>query len=127
MCCLFRKFEDQARGSDEFHGVGGELYVGEPGSTNVLFDRFTEAGVEIGIPYNRDFNGATQDGIGRFQVTIKNGKRQSSAVAFLRPAQKRKNLTVITGANVTRVLLQGDRVTRRWTQPAGASRFAVPL
>lgn len=108
---LFRKFEDQVRGSDAFHGVGGELHVGEPSSTNVLFDRFIDAGVEIGIPYSRDFNGAMQDGIGRFQVTIKNGKRQSSAVAFLRPVQKRKNLTVITGANVTRLLLQADRVT----------------
>ena len=108
---LFRKFEDQVRGADEFHGVGGELHVDEPTSPNVLFDRFIEAGVEIGIPHNRDFNGATQDGIGRFQVTIKNGKRQSSAVAFLHPVLGRPNLTVVTGANVTRVLLQGERVT----------------
>lgn len=108
---LFRKFENQARGADEFHGVDGELYVGEPTSDNILFDRFIAAGEELGVKHNRDFNGAEQEGFGRFQVTIKNGRRQSSAVAFLRPVLQRPNLTIVTGATVSRVLLTGDRAT----------------
>lgn len=107
----FRHSENNVRGSNEFHGSGGPLHVSDAPSENILFDTFIEAGVEIGIPRNEDFNGATQDGMGRFQCTIKDGKRCSSAVAFLRPALGRPNLTVITGALVHRLVLQGDRVT----------------
>ena len=105
----FKKSQDQARGADDYHGAGGELHVQDAPSDNPLFDLFIEAGKEIGIPQNDDFNGAEQEGIGRFQCTIRNGKRQSSAVAFLRPAAKRANLTVITGANVEKLELKGER------------------
>lgn len=108
---LFKGFEDQVRGADDYHGAGGELYVADAPSDNPLFDRFIDAGVELGIPANNDFNGAEQEGIGRFQVTIKNGVRWSAATAFLKPVVKRPNLTVLTGANVTRLLLQGEHVT----------------
>ncbi len=107
----FKKSEDQVRGENAYHGSGGALHVQNSPSDNPLFDLFVEAGKEIGWPYNDDFNGETQDGIGRFQCTIKNGKRQSSAVAFLNPALKRPNLTVITGANVEQLIVKNDRVT----------------
>lgn len=107
----FKKSEDQVRGANDFHGSGGELHVQNAPSDNPLFDLFIEAGKEIGIPHNEDFNGASQEGVGRFQCTIKNGKRQSSAVAFLQPALKRSNLTVITGANVEQLIIKNDRVT----------------
>ncbi len=105
----FRRFEDQVRGSDEFHGTGGELFVSNAPSDNPLFDNFVNAGVEIGVPANDDFNGAEQEGIGRFQATIKNGKRWSSASAFLKPVLDRPNLTLICNANVNKVILEGKK------------------
>lgn len=105
----FKRFEDQVRGEDDFHGTGGELHVINAPSDNPLFDHFVQAGVEIGIPFNDDFNGAEQEGIGRFQATIKNGKRWSSAAAFLTPILDRPNLTVICNALVEKILLEGNR------------------
>ena len=105
----FRRFEDQVRGADDYHGQGGELYVGEAPSDNPLFDNFINAGVEIGIPANNDFNGAEQEGIGRFQATIKEGKRWSAASAFLTPVLDRPNLTVQCNANVDKIILEGNK------------------
>ena len=107
----FRAMEDNVRGANEYHGTGGPLYVNDAQTPNILFDKFIEAGAEIGIPPTDDFNGAQQEGMGRFQCTIKDGKRCSSAVAFLRPALGRPNLTVVTGAHVKRLVLKGDQVT----------------
>lgn len=107
----FKRFEDQVRGADDYHGVGGELYVRNGPSDNPLFKNYIAAGVEIGIPANDDFNGAEQEGIGRFQSTIKNGKRWSSSVAFLKPVMDRPNLTVICDANVDAIVLEGKRAT----------------
>ncbi len=107
----FKKSEDQVNGANKFHGTGGELHVRNAPSDNPLYDFFIEAGKEIGIPYNADFNGATQHGIGRYQCTIKNGKRQSSAVAFLHPVLKRPNLSVVTGAEVSKLLVAGEKVS----------------
>ncbi|NRA40721.1 MAG: choline dehydrogenase [Pseudomonadales bacterium] len=105
---LFKRAEDFNRGANEFHGAGGELYVSEAPSDNPLFDLFVNAGVEAGYPANDDFNGAQQEGIGRFHCTIKDGKRWSSASAFLRPAMQRENLTVICDALVTKVVMDDD-------------------
>ena len=106
----FKRFENQTRGKDTYHGAGGELNVINAPGDNVLFDKFVQSGVESGYRFNDDFNGENQEGVGRFQATIKEGKRWSSASAFLRPILKeRSNLTLVTGANVNRILLEGTK------------------
>ncbi|CAA0091467.1 Alcohol dehydrogenase [acceptor] [BD1-7 clade bacterium] len=105
----FKRFENQTRGADDFHGVGGELNVINAPSDNPLYDMFVNAGQEAGYRACDDFNGANQEGVGRFQATIKDGKRWSSAAAFLTPVLDRPNLTVICDAHVTRVVLDGNK------------------
>jgi choline dehydrogenase len=105
----FIKAEDNERGASELHGTGGPLAVGENRSRYSTCQAFIDAAVEAGIPLNEDFNGAEQDGVGWYQVTQRNGMRCSAAVAYLHPAMERPNLTVETGAHVTRVLIDGDR------------------
>lgn len=107
----FKRFEDRSTGADEFHGTGGELYVRNAPTENLLFDKFIEAGDEIGVPPTDDFNGAKQEGFGRFQATIKDSKRWSSAAAFLTPVLDRPNLTVICDALVNKVILDGNKVS----------------
>lgn len=106
----FKKFEDFNRGANEFHGAGGELRVSEAPGDNPLYDNFIKAGVELGYPLNDDFNGANQEGFGRFHATIKDGKRWSSSAAFLsKEVRKRSNLTIETSANVTKIVLEGKK------------------
>jgi choline dehydrogenase len=105
----FRRSEDQARGADDFHGSGGPLAVCDPPDPHPLCDAFIAAGEEAGFPRNDDFNGATQEGIGYFQMTARRGRRCSAAVGYLRPALKRPNLRVVTGTLVQRVLFEGRR------------------
>ena len=107
----FLRSEDNARGASEFHGAGGELRVSEQRSPRPLDRRLLAASEAAGIPRVPDYNGPEQDGVSMFQVTQKNGRRWSAADAFLRPAMKRDNLTVITGALVTGVELSGTRAT----------------
>ncbi|MBD2100352.1 GMC family oxidoreductase [Leptolyngbya sp. FACHB-261] len=105
----FKKSEHQQRGGSEFHGVDGELSVTDPISPAVVSHRFTDAAVALGYDYNPDFNGIQQEGAGLYQLTVKNGKRHSAAAAFLVPILQRPNLTVTTGALVTRLLFEGTR------------------
>jgi len=107
----FIRAENQARGANAFHGIGGPLSVSDPTETHPLCDAFIEAAVEAGHPRNEDFNGPSQEGAGYYQATAKNGRRVSAAVAYLRPARDRKNLQIRTGALVTRVLFDGLRAT----------------
>jgi len=106
---LFRASEDQERGADEFHGAGGPLAVSDMRVRRDVCDAYIAAAEEIGIPRNADFNGATQEGAGYFQLTARNGRRCSAAVAYLRPARGRPNLEIVTGALVHRVVLEGRR------------------
>jgi choline dehydrogenase len=108
---LFRRMEDNARGADAFHGVGGPLRVEDLRSPHRWSRAVVQAAVAAGYPRNDDFNGATQEGVGFYQVTQKRGRRWSAADAYLKPALDRPNLTVLTGAQVTRVLVEGDRAT----------------
>lgn len=107
---LFRRMEDNAAGADEWRGKGGPLTV-----TNIedvvhpLCRNYLAGGVEAGLPRNPDFNGATQEGIGIYQITTRNGFRCSAATAYLAPARRRANLRVITAAQATRVLFDGKR------------------
>jgi choline dehydrogenase-like flavoprotein len=107
----FKKSEDNERGEDQFHGTGGPLSVSESRSNHVLADAWIEAAKKAGHEQNPDFNGARQEGVGRYQATQRNGMRCSTAVGFLHPAMERPNLDVVTGALVTRILLDGTRAT----------------
>ena len=105
----FKKSEHQERGASEYHGVGGLLNVADLPDPHPLCRALVAGAQEIGIRANDDFNGARQEGVGVGQVNMIGGKRCSAAVAFLRPALTRPNLTVETGAHVTRLLLEGKR------------------
>jgi choline dehydrogenase len=102
----FKRSEQQTRGEDDYHGTHGALQVSDPTSPNPMTIAFLRAAQSAGIPYADDFNGASQDGVGLYQTTTKNGKRHSAAKAFLIPALGRPNLTVMTGALVTKVLFE---------------------
>ncbi|MEO1114284.1 MAG: choline dehydrogenase [Pseudomonadota bacterium] len=108
---LFKRSEDQERGADEFHGTGGPLSVSNMRIQRPICDAWVAAAQTAGYPFNPDYNGATQEGVGYFQLTTKNGRRCSSAVAFLNPARARDNLQIITHALVSRINLDGRKVT----------------
>ena len=105
----FRRSEDNARGASEHHGAGGPLGVSDLRAPSPLSDEFVEAGVELGYPRTDDFNGASQDGFGPYQVTQRGGARCSAAKAFLEPARGRPNLTVETGVHAHRVVVEDGR------------------
>jgi len=107
----FKRSEDNSRGPSEFHGAGGPLAVSDLPSPNAIAQAFVESAAAAGIPRNPDFNGESLDGAGLVQVTARRGRRCSTADAFLRPVRHRRNLTVITGAHATRVVLEGRRAT----------------
>src|SRR5688572_3401252 len=107
----FRKSENQQRGADEYHGAEGPLWVSDVSEPHPLCDAYLAAATECGYRHNRDFNGATQEGFGYNQWTLRKGLRSSAATAFLRPARRRGNLRVITRAHATRILFSGKRAT----------------
>ena len=107
----FRKSEAHRQRNGEYHGTTGELTICRARSTNPLFDVFIKAGVEAGHRFNDDFNGAEQEGFGRYDFTIRDGKRWSTSRAFLYPALQRKNLTVTTNALTERIIIENGRAT----------------
>ena len=106
---VFKDLEDNRALTDDHHGQGGPLTVSDLTQPNPLSQAFVEAGVQCQYPANPDFNGESQSGVGLYQVTQRDGRRFSSARAFLDPARDRPNLTLITGAQVHRVLFDGRR------------------
>ncbi len=110
--CLsaYRAMEDTEAGGDEFRGTGGPLFVSANRSgLHPLVTDYLAACGEAGLREVADFNGAEQEGAGVYQMTIKAGRRNSAARAFLRPAMKRRNVRVIAAAMVTRVVIEGGR------------------
>ena len=105
----FLKSEDQQRGKSQLHATGGPLSVQDLRYINPLSKVFIQAATQLGYPHTDDFNGPQQEGIGIYQVTQRTGQRCSSATAYLKPALKRKNLTVLTNALTGKVLLEGTR------------------
>jgi choline dehydrogenase len=105
----FRRSENQERGADEHHGSGGPLCVSDLRAQHELHDGFIAGAQEKGYRLNPDFNGAEQDGVGPLQLTVRNMRRCSAAVAYLRPAMKRTNLRVEIRALAHRVLFEGKR------------------
>jgi choline dehydrogenase len=120
----FKKAENQQRGGDKYHGVGGPLPVSDLGHPDPLSAAFIDAAAETGLPINPDFNGATQEGAGFFQTTTRGGRRASTAVAYLRPAKGRHNLRVETAALAQRILFEGRRARAVEYRQAGALRTA---
>ncbi|HSK41635.1 MAG TPA: choline dehydrogenase [Arenibaculum sp.] len=105
----FRKAEGRAKGPDDYHGGDGPLRVMTGGCDNPLYQAFIEAGVQAGYPRTDDQNGYRQEGFGTMDMTVHQGRRWSTAVAYLHPASERPNLTVRTGMLTTRVLVEGGR------------------
>ncbi|HVF83123.1 MAG TPA: GMC family oxidoreductase N-terminal domain-containing protein [Sphingomicrobium sp.] len=104
----FRKAQHQAKGPCDTHATGGPLYVDDPADTHEVSEAAIQACEALGLP-RRDINGPEQEGVGWFQVNIRDGKRCSAAVAYLHPAMSRSNLRVETRALARRVLFEGKR------------------
>ena len=107
----FKRGETFADGGDAWRGGDGPLQVQFASTRDPLFDAWIEAARATGLPVTDDYNGQQNEGFGRSQYTIGNGKRSSSAVAYLHPVRKRPNLTVDVRAQVTRVLMSGTHAT----------------
>jgi choline dehydrogenase len=120
----FKKSEDQERGASEYHGVGGPLKVSDLRLRRPIADHFIKAAQEIGIPYNEDYNGERQEGVGYFQQTAYKGFRWSTAKGFLRPAMKRTNIRVETGAQTLRIVFEGKRAVAVEYLQGGERRIA---
>ena len=127
----FRKAEDNENGANEFHGAGGPLRVSNQPYKWEIAEALLAACQQAGIPYNPDFNGATQEGCGYYQTTTKDKRRWSAAAAYLTAAKKRPNLTIVTRAHATRVLFEGKRAvgveyqTPRGLRTARAGRETI--
>lgn len=106
---LFRRSESNERGADEFHGQDGPLSVSNMRIQRPICDAWVAAAQAAGYPFNPDYNGAQQEGASYFQLTTRNGRRCSAAVAFLNPVKSRPNLEIITRAQVLRVELDGKK------------------
>jgi len=107
----FRKAEDNERGEDQFHGVGGPLAVSDLCDRHPLAEAFVEAALQCGHSRNDDFNGSIQEGAGYYQTTMRNGVRSSTAAGYLKPARRRANLKVVSEALATRIVFEGRRAT----------------
>jgi choline dehydrogenase-like flavoprotein len=107
----FRRSEDNSRGASAYHGTGGPLAVSDVRYKSPACEAFIAAAREQGATANEDFNGPRQDGVGWYQVTQRKGRRCSAAAAYLHPVMSRPNLTVRTGALVTRILIEDGQAT----------------
>ena len=105
----FKRAEDNQRFIDAYHARGGPLAVSVPIHPPPISEAFLRAGQEYGMPYNADFNGARQEGVGHYQVTVRDARRCSTATAYLKPARGRANLTVITNAHIMRIVVEHGR------------------
>jgi len=105
----FKRAEDNQRFVDRYHARGGPLGVSVPVNPLPISEAFLRAGQEYGIPYNPDFNGERQAGVGHYQVTVREARRCSTATAYLKPARRRSNLTVYTEAHCTRIVIDSGR------------------
>jgi choline dehydrogenase-like flavoprotein len=119
---FFMASEDNERGPDEFHGIGGPLSVSDSRSVHPLLADWVTAAREAGLPATPDFNGADQEGVGVYQVTQRDGRRCSSARAFLDPAGDRPNLTVLHSTLALRIIWNGTRAVGLEVDHLGETR-----
>ncbi len=108
---LFKRAERNERGADEYHGDQGPLSVSNMRIQRPITDAWVAAAQSAGYKFNPDYNGADQEGVGFFQLTSRNGRRCSAAVAYLNPIKSRENLQIITHAQVEKVVIDGKRAT----------------
>lgn len=122
----FRRSEDGPDGENRYHGAGGPLAVRFGRSNDPIYRAFIEAGVEAGFSENPDFNGETQDGVGRYQINIEGGRRAGARRAFLLPALRRPNLVAPTGIHVTRLVIEDGRaIAVDYVQMPGGQRGRI--
>jgi choline dehydrogenase len=120
---LFKRAERNERGADEFHGDDGLLSVSNMRIQRPITDAWVAAAQAAGYKFNPDYNGAEQEGVGFFQLTARNGRRCSSAVAYLNPIKKRPNLQIITHAQADRIEMDGHRaIGATYTDRGGRSQ-----
>ncbi len=123
----FRGMEGNNRLHNELHGAEGPLLVSDPGHIEDLSRWFVQAVQAMGEPYNHDFNGATQRGVGFYQFMNRRGKRSSAAYAFIAPIEGRKNFTLELNARVSRIDIENGRaVGVTYRDSKGASRRSAP-
>lgn len=120
---LFKRSESYVGGDSEVRGREGPLTVSDSAVRREVIDRWIEAGVAAGYPANADYNGKDQEGIGHFQLTMKNGRRCSSAVAYLNPAKSRANLEILTRCAARRLEIEDGRVTGVSVTHNGVEKF----
>lgn len=121
----FKRLEHNARGGSDLRATGGPLHVTDISrGAHPICRRFIQAGMEAGLPHNEDFNGASMEGVGFYQINTKDGLRMSTARAYLVPARRRANLVVRTGALATRILFDGRRSTGVTFRHAGGIETA---
>ncbi|KMW59360.1 Choline dehydrogenase [Candidatus Rhodobacter oscarellae] len=119
----FKRAEGNERFHDDYHGTEGPLGVSASRGTLPIADAFVRAAQQYGIPYNPDFNGRQQAGTGYYQLTQRDLKRSSTASAYLHPASQRPNLTVRSGQQVRRIVLQGKRAIGIETNEGGRAHL----
>lgn len=107
----FKRAEDNQRFNDDYHSYGGPLGVSMPSAPLPICDAYIRAGQELGIPYNPDFNGREQAGVGFYQLTQRNRRRSSASLAYLSPIRNRKNLTIRVNAQVRNIMLEKTKAT----------------
>jgi choline dehydrogenase-like flavoprotein len=105
----FKRAEDNQRFADVYHGYGGPLGVSVPVNPLPIGEAFLRAAQEFGIPYNPDFNGARQEGIGHYQVTVRHARRSSGATAYIKPIRERQNLIIKSRTLVNRIVVENNR------------------
>lgn len=107
----FKKLEGNERGDSEFHGGSGPIGCSDIRDRPELMEAIIQGAMEVGLPPTDDFNGASQEGVGYYQLLTRKGRRNSTAVGYLRPALNRPNLAVMTEASVNKILFDGTRAT----------------
>lgn len=121
----FKAIEDNQAGGDRWRGEGGSVHVTDCTSlVHPLTGRYLKAGEQAGLALNPDFNGETQEGVGVYQISTRDGRRMSAARAFLRPAMKRKNVRVETDTLATRIIFEGKRAVGIEYEQNGATKTA---
>jgi choline dehydrogenase len=120
----FRRLEDYPNGDPALHGKGGPVGITDPSPhAHRTVKNYYDGAIELGIPFNPDFNGATQEGVGPYHLTVRAGLRCSAARAYLWPTMNRKNLFVETEALVTRIVFEGLRAVGVDVRKNGGTRF----
>lgn len=121
----FKRSEHNTRGACAVHGQGGPLHVSDSEMHYPLSHSLLEAARQAGLPLSEDFNGPRPEGVGAYQFTIRDGRRCGAAAGFLDPVRARPNLTVVTGAHVTRLAMDGKCVTGVRYEVKGKAHLAL--